>query len=368
MTARVRRWVEGSLWPRRGFSGYAGAVLLWPLSAVWGTLVVARRAAYRLGVLPSREAGIPVVSVGNLRVGGSGKTPFALWLARRLEHAGLPAAIVLRGYKGRFSGPLVCGRAREAFFSAEEVGDEAVLLSKQFDGLVVVSRRRLDGVELARREGARVAVLDDGFQHLALRRACDLVLVGRGERGVLPAGPLREPRWVARRADALVVVRREGEPDPEPPPRARVPVFEASLEVRSLVESVSGRWVERPAGLLAGRSVATVGAVARPESLRAALLRWEVRVVEALEWEDHHAYTEADWREILYRSRAAELIVTTEKDLAKLEAFPFPRRKLYALRVHVHVPRERELLECVFRRIGQEEGRTWRSTPSCSKS
>src|SRR5262249_43040387 len=151
---------------------------LLPASVVFGVLVRLRRAAYAVGLRRAASADIPVVSVGNLSVGGTGKTPFALWLAEELHQRGWKVAIVLRGYGGSDGGPSVVGRGGEALTSVAVAGDEAVMLAKRFEGVVITARERAAGVARARDEGCDIAVLDDGFQHLRLARACDVVLVG----------------------------------------------------------------------------------------------------------------------------------------------------------------------------------------------
>jgi tetraacyldisaccharide 4'-kinase len=305
--------------------------------------------------LPARTAPIPVVSVGNLTVGGSGKTPLALWLAEELRLRGWRAAIVLRGYGGAAAGPLVAGRDQAALASVADAGDEAVMLAKRFGGMVVVARDRLAGVKLAAEHGCDVAVLDDGFQHLRLARQCDIVLLAGGSGSLLPAGPHREPRSALGRADAVVVVERaesDGAP-PALPGRLAAPVFRARLRASALVESEGGKWRTRALGQLAGRTVAVVSAVGNPGAFHREVGSWEAEIHEIVALDDHHAYTVEDWRRIANRSRLVDLGVTTEKDLVKLEHFPFERGKLVALRLSPEVDDGAGLVDLVCARAGR---------------
>lgn len=346
-------FVRDTIWDRRGLAGKLLWLGLLPASFAFGAAVRLRRAAYAVGLRRGAKAEIPVVSVGNLSVGGTGKTPFALWLAEGLLGRGWKVAIVLRGYGGSAERPSLVGRGREALLSVAVAGDEAVMLSKRFAGTVVVARERAAGVALAQAEGCDIAVLDDGFQHLRLARDCDVVLVGPEAGSLLPAGPYREPRATLRRAQAIVAVDK-GEGDPAPLPSGlEVPIFRARLRTVSLVESDRGQWRELPIGLLAGRRVATVCAIGNPEAFQREVRAWEAEVHEIVALDDHHVYTVEDWRQIANRTRMLDLVLTTEKDLVKLEQFPFERGKLLALRLAPEVERGEELIDLVCEHAGR---------------
>jgi tetraacyldisaccharide 4'-kinase len=188
-------------WQRRG----ALAWLLWPASLVFGLLVLGRRLLYRLRILPSAHPGIPVIVVGNLTVGGSGKTPLVLWITQLLQANGWSPAIVSRGYGSSAAAP----RAATMVSEPGEVGDEPVLLARRSGCPVWVGRRRAAVVAALRAQHpeVNVVVLDDGLQHYALRRDVEIAVVdsrGLGNGFLLPAGPLREPRARLRSVDALV--------------------------------------------------------------------------------------------------------------------------------------------------------------------
>jgi len=347
----VARVLRERVWVRRG----AASLALAPLAALYCAGVSLRGGAYRLGVRRAKRVGAPVLSVGNLTVGGTGKTPAALWLAGRLREAGFRPAIVTRGYGGALGGRVLrampSGRAlRDGEGSLAEVGDEAALLAERFTGPVVCGVDRVAAAEEAiARYGADVVVLDDGFQHRRLERDLDIVLVdgraGFGNGALLPAGPLREPASALCRAGAVVVTKGPaagGLADEIARRAPSIPTFVADLVPKSLVGIDDGALVERPLGEVVGRRVVTVSGIAQPALFYDFLGQLEARAVEVLEFPDHHAYSTSDWQRICHAAHAADLVVCTEKDLVKLRRFPFARGMLVALRVDFTLAPEAE--------------------------
>ncbi len=342
--------------------------LAWPVGLAFGAVARARGAAFDGGLLHSVRLDVPVVSIGNLSVGGTGKTPAALWLGARLRSLGWTPAIVTRGYGGQLGGRVLRAAAPgatagEGWGDVAAVGDEAVLLAERFPGPVVCGVDRVAAARQAiERWGADLVVLDDGFQHRRLARCFDLVLVdggaGLGNGRVLPAGPLREPASALRRADAIVATKVES----LPPALERelghlapgVPIFHAALEPRCLVAAEGPATIERPLADVAGRAVVAVSGLARAESFWQALDRLGARVVEVMEYPDHHAYSHADWQRIGHAGRSADLVVCTEKDLVKLRRFPFARGGLLAVRVDfaLAAEAERDLVDRILLRTG----------------
>jgi tetraacyldisaccharide 4'-kinase len=181
------------------------AWLLWPASLVFGALVCLRRLLFRLRILRSSHPGVPVVVVGNLSVGGSGKTPLVLWIAEFLRARGWSPAIVSRGYGGAGGAPRAATLASEP----GEVGDEPVVLARRSGCPVWIGADRVKVVAALRLQHPEVdvVVLDDGMQHYRLRRDLEIAVVdsrGFGNGWLLPAGPLREPRRRLRGVDAVV--------------------------------------------------------------------------------------------------------------------------------------------------------------------
>lgn len=365
----LERAVERA-WRGEGASGRALRGLLLPVSAAFSLLARLRVLSYRLHLRRHRRLPGAVVSVGNLSVGGTGKTPTALWLAESLRRRGYAVAILSRGYGGQARQPTVVGdwpdlEAKGIAVSADVavVGDENLLLARRFPGPVIVARRRAEAGELACCElGAEVLVLDDGFQHLGLWRDFDLVCVRAavpGDDRVLPAGRLREPLSALRRAHAVLATKSE--PDERvsaalEPYLAELPVYRGRLRAVALVTPDPSGWREVPMGLLASRRSLGVAGLADPGPFYRTLHDWEARLEDFLEFPDHHVYTLDDWKKIAYRSRELDLVVTTEKDLVKLERFPFAKDKLVAVRVSMEVDDGEGLLEAMVGAIERRRG------------
>jgi tetraacyldisaccharide 4'-kinase len=295
-----------------------------------------------------RHAAIRTISVGNLTVGGNGKTPFTLFLASRLQAHGMKVAIVSRGF-GRIgangeSAALVSD-GTTIKLSPEKAGDEPVMMAKSFDGPIVVAKRRIEGVLLLSEFASPdVIVLDDAFQHRALTRDVDLVLINR-ERGfgnghLIPAGPMREPLRAIRRANAAIIVssgignRPSAITSRQMKEISQITTLRATLRPKALVRYEQGNWLEVPVAM-AGRRVLAVSGLADPSGFYAMLHEIDTDLVGVLEYPDHHVYNSSDWQTIVKAAIDADIVLTTEKDLVKLAKFPFARDSLYALRLEV---------------------------------
>jgi tetraacyldisaccharide 4'-kinase len=265
----------------------------------------ASRLARRLGPSPVRVPGVRVISVGALAAGGAGKTPLAMAIARRLVRAGVPTAIVLRGYRGAASrsGAIVSDGAR-VLAGAEDAGDEAMLHARGVPGAIVrIGADRLEAVRRARADGASVVVLDDGFQHVRVARDVDLCAIDAAcDRAPL----VREGADALDRA-TLLAVRDAGALPSDP--RA----FAWTLEPEALVDA-DLRTIGTPRDL-AGRSVVVACGIARPERVIATALAAGARVVGAVFARDHARVASRASRAL--RTSRAETILTTEKDLVR---------------------------------------------------
>ncbi|MET0281372.1 MAG: tetraacyldisaccharide 4'-kinase [Steroidobacteraceae bacterium] len=279
-----------------------------PLAACYGWALALRRAAYRYGIFTSRHPGIPVVVVGNLTAGGTGKTPLVMWLAQRLTECGLRPGIVLRGYGGRSSGP----RLLHAGATAADVGDEAVLLAAATGCPVAVGACRPDAADLLARAGCELVLADDGLQHLALRRDLAVVVVD-GERGfgngaLLPAGPLREPAMRLAAADVVVVHGTD---------LHAVVAGGAALHMRlepQPLQSLRGNR-QRPLQALRGLRLHAVAGIGHPARFFAQLRALGASPIEHA-FADHHRFQASD-----FAFGDGLDIVMTAKDAVKCRAF-----------------------------------------------
>jgi tetraacyldisaccharide 4'-kinase len=306
---------------------------------VIGAFASLRRELYRRGILRSEALPRPVVSVGNLTVGGSGKTPHVQFLASWMKGLGLRVAVLSRGYGRGSRGIVWVSRGEGPLVSPGIGGDEPVLLAVSLRGVpVLVGEVRAEaGRECLRRQEVDVFLLDDGFQHLSLRRDADILLVdagrGLGNRRTLPFGPLREPAGNARFADALVVTKCTGLSQGEgvartiPFPADR-PKAISRLVPRLLVDR---RGFESPLPPPGEEVVAFCG-LARNDQFSATLRESGFVLRKFLAYGDHHRYRPADLEDISSAAGGAP-VLTTEKDLVRLpERPPFDVK---ALRVGV---------------------------------
>jgi tetraacyldisaccharide 4'-kinase len=322
--------------------------LLAPLAAGYGAGVAVRNALYDRGWLRSERVPATVVSVGNLTVGGSGKTPTALWLATALERRGRRPALVARGYGKRRPGVVIVGDGRPLVDPADG-GDEAVLLAMRSGLPVVTGERRADAARAAcERFGADTIVLDDGFQHRALARDADLVLLppdGLPSR-LLPAGPLREPAGAVARARAVLALGDETRLPPRPAVASATPAFAGRLVPTGVVTMQDAAApVVRELASLPRDDVVAVAGVARPERFFALLERLGCRVVERVSFPDHYAYVPAD----LARVGRHRPVLTTEKDLVKLARLPGADAvPLAAVRIDVDVEDGERLVDVLL--------------------
>jgi tetraacyldisaccharide 4'-kinase len=314
---------------------------LTPASVLYSAALAARERWWRHH---ASDAEVPTISVGNLTVGGNGKTPFTLFLASRLHARGLAVAIISRGWGGASDTAALVSDGRNILMSPRMAGDEPVMMARSFGGPIAVARRRIDAAKMLRAHGHFDAfILDDGFQHLSLRRDVNLLLInsahGFGNGWVLPAGPLREPRSAVSRADAIVLIDSNVGQTPALTAAdlalpKHTPIIRASIRPRALVRADDSRWHESPLKL-AGRRVVAVSGLADSAGFHAMLADLGATLVALFDFPDHHDYTPFDVENLLSAARDLDHIVTTEKDLVKLERFPLADVSLYALRLEV---------------------------------
>jgi tetraacyldisaccharide 4'-kinase len=280
------------------------SLVLGPLGALYGA-VTARRMA-REGV----DAGIPVICVGNYHVGGAGKTPTVLALARLLRELGETPVVLSRGYGGRLKGPVMVDRDRHG---AADVGDEPLMMAR--DVPVAVARDRLDGVALAKSQGATVILMDDGFQNPQLAKDASLIVIdaarGIGNGRVFPAGPLRAPLGPQlARTDALIVIGEGHAADAlaaDIAGRGR-PVLRAQLQPDAASLAA-----------LAGRRVFAFAGIGDPERFFRTLRAAGIEVAATRAFADHHVFADDEIAALTAQAQRDGLtLVTTEKDLARL--------------------------------------------------
>ena len=302
------------LWYGDSTGARLGRGALWPLEQIYAGAVRLRGSMYDRGLLEIAKAPVPVLAIGNVSVGGTGKTPVAAWAVTQLRNNGARPAVVLRGY-----------------------GDDEPLVHRTLnpDALVVCDADRVRGARTAQAQGADCVVLDDAFQHRRLARTADWVLVSaerfaKGNRA-LPAGPLRESLAALRRADVAIVTRKFAslaEADAVAgriESLARVAAAVVHLAPNAVVDVRDG--TSRPLEVLRDVRIVAVAAVGEPEAFFTQLREAGARAVHTVSFRDHHAFTDADVAKLVHAASAADAVVCTLKDAVKL-APQWPDRKV----------------------------------------
>ncbi len=317
------------------------------LSQLYSLAMRVRALLYRHGVISRRRLRNPVISVGNLTVGGTGKTPFVAYLAGVLKKAGYQPVILSRGYRGKAEhSTLVVSDGRKILCDAASSGDEPFLLAGQLPGVrVAVGKdRHRSGTLVEQDAGDKVVhILDDGFQHLRLKRNLDILLVDAtdpfGGGKLLPAGRLREPLAAMGRADLVVITRSHllGEIDDlEAVIRGHnklTPISYFYHDVVGVFDLKSGRQFRTRDFM--GRRVVALAAIGNPGLFVQDLEHYQMDIRHQLLFPDHHPYSQGDLDQALERldENGAEAVMTTEKDAVRLQDLEFGDGQIFVLKI-----------------------------------
>lgn len=291
-------------WLKRGWL----ARLLWPVAAIYGLVVRLRLSLYRNELLPSEHFSVPVIVVGNIVVGGAGKTPLVIELVRHLQSQGLPVGVVSRGY-GRLGQACIEVKSKTPVIQS---GDEPALIKNATSAPVFVASRRTDALRalLAAYPATKVVVCDDGLQHYALQRDIEIAVFddrGIGNGWLLPAGPLREP-WPERKQQGLDLVLHTGQK----------PAFEGFTSSRQLVDyAVAANGSRIALTALRSRPLVALAGIANPDAFFTMLRECGLTLEKTLPLPDHHEFVETD-----LAGYAGRAVVCTEKDAVKLFSMP----------------------------------------------
>lgn len=357
-----RWWEEGAPVPM--------AAALGVLSIGYRLALPIRDRAYRWGLLRSARLPCPVVSVGNITLGGSGKTPTVELAVLTLRDLGARPAVVSRGYGRQSRGVHVVADGEGIRLAPREAGDEPLLLAERLPGVpVVVGENRLEAGRVAiERCGATVLVLDDGFQHRAVDKDLEILVVnGRAPWGngrLFPRGTLREPLSALTRADLVVMSNPSGAADVEAITAAvrrrnpRAVVVAAAYHAEEAREARAGSRIA--AGDLAGKRLLAFAGLGSPRSFTDTLASLGVRVMGLVEFPDHHWYTPGDLADLDRQSRAvrAEGLVTTEKDATRFRELLLPPIPLWVIPVRLALESGHEAwLQALGRTLGSSSAR-----------
>ena len=308
--------------------------ILKPLSAVYGLAVTARKAAYRRGWFATRKLARPVVSIGNLTVGGTGKTPLVEYVADLLAKRGLKPGILTRGYGRRSKADLISVEpAEKRSPDPHEIGDEPALLGRKLPQVpMVVGADRFRGGQLAEEKfGVDVHILDDGFQRLSIARDLDIVVLDAtrnlSKQSLLPAGRLREPVEALKRAQIIVISRVELADPKRVEDLARqinpdAKIFHAETKLGGLADVKTGR--AHPTNEVQEEPIFAFCGVGNPGAFFVNLSQWGFKVAGTATYPDHHVYTKHEFAMMVLAlkrpagSRGVNYVLTTEKDAQNL--------------------------------------------------
>jgi len=342
----------------------AWGVFLGALSWLFEGIVSLRTSLYKQRILRPEHLGCLVIVVGNLTVGGTGKTPVVEKLARSLHERGRKVAILSRGYRSRRepvlrkwfrllthqepAPPRVVSDGERVLLDSEVAGDEPYMLARNLPGvLVITDKDRVKAGNFAiRKYGVDTLILDDGFQYFKLQDHLQLLLVDKsnpfGNGRVLPRGILREPVKQMRRASYVFLTKSDGRPDPQL--RATIDKYRPGTDLiecthaPKYLQTVFGS-EQKPLEALHGRRVAALSAIAAPESFEAFVERYGAKLVVRRRFIDHHRFHSWELEDFYAEAvaRGAEFLVTTEKDAVRIPSTPEPPLPLFFLRVEIEI-------------------------------
>ena len=318
-------------------SDHFSQVLLKPLTWPYKVILSMRRLAYEQKWLVSKHISCPVISIGNLTVGGTGKTPIIIDLAGKLLANKIKVGILSRGYGRRGNSRcVIVGNGQGVFGSSTETGDEALMIAKILpEAVVIVDPDRVAASEKAISEfKCQVLLLDDGFQHWRLQRDSNIVLIDYSEDpskdALLPAGRLREPLSALKRATHIVITKVPRNYDPKKLNYLRALIEKYAPEAQTsscefisttVEQFISGSWQTKSIDLLKNMSVVAFCGIAKPKAFFESLKKTGAHIVEQISFADHHHYSHEDLKKLkeLLTKSGAEYLITTRKDLIKLD-------------------------------------------------
>ena len=323
--------------------------LLLPLSLLYRAGVAARSFLYEIGLLKQRRLSAKVISVGNVTVGGTGKTPLVIYLAENLSRQNKKVAILTRGYKRKKKEMIELTQATRESVNWEEVGDEPYLMARRFSQvpILVTKNRVLSGGYASEKLGSNILILDDGFQHLKLHRDLDVVVIDSsnpfGNEKLLPAGILREPMNSLERADLFVLTKTDQTEDKDGlieklrtyNPKALV--VESVYSVRSVEDACDRSSVN--AEELTNRRALAFSGIGNPVSFTDTLEKLGIQVLGHRVFGDHYAYRKKDILDLAEEARdlGVDFIVTTEKDSVRIPLINRLEIPLYVLKIDLKI-------------------------------
>ncbi|MDP1676684.1 MAG: tetraacyldisaccharide 4'-kinase [Bacteroidota bacterium] len=313
--------------------------LFLPFVPLYGLAAMLRNWFFDIGIFHSIDVGVPVISVGNITTGGTGKTPIVKSIASILIENGRHVAIISRGYGRNSNGTIIVSDGKNILTDADLGGDEPLLLAEQLrKAIVIVDEDRIRGAQKAIKEfGATVIVLDDGFQHRYIKRLKNIVLIDSQhspfKTSLLPAGYRRELISSFKRSDAIVVTKANDINEALPLLKnteldSIAHKFSSSFQPSGIRHLFGG--VKQSLTMLKGHTAIGLCGIAKPESFQQSLEQCGVRVNKYFNFPDHHKFTRDDIEQVMnsFKMNNADFIITTEKDAVRLKEFEMVLKQL----------------------------------------
>jgi tetraacyldisaccharide 4'-kinase len=337
-------------------------IFFYLLSFPYEGAVCTRNRLFDNGFLKQKRIDCPVISVGNLTVGGTGKTPMVLLLAGMLKERGLRPAVLSRGYGGKSAAEvLVVSDGRQVFAGPEQAGDEPVLIARRLKDVPVLagSKRAVTGQYALEHFDVDAILLDDGFQHRYLKRDLDIVLLDSrqplGNGFLLPRGPLREPPSALGRA-GIIAFTRAGDSDAKPVDERLSGILPGRLVLRTHVRPTSltaPDGEELPLSSLQGKRVFAFAGIARPDSFRQTIESLGGAIAGFRAFPDHHRYRAEDLDRIENEAglARADILLATEKDVVKISESPQLSSRVHGLLIETEILEGRERLEAALKEL-----------------
>jgi tetraacyldisaccharide 4'-kinase len=339
-------------------------ILVWPLSQIYAMIIQIRNFCYEKQWLSSKRLSTRVISVGNITVGGTGKTPLVESLASFLHEKGFRVGILSRGYRRKKSNNelTVIPNGNALRENAIYAGDEPVLLASHLPEVpIIVGRNRVQAGEKAIEEfGCDLLILDDGFQHRKIKRDLDIVVIDGtnpwGNGGILPAGPLREPKRNLKRADAVVLSRTDETNHLE---NVLIQIDSLSMAPVWFAKHKPEHWINfnkgttRPLCFLEKKCVIAFCGIGNPDSFRRTLMSMDIEIIGFFPHQDHHWYTIHELQKMadLAQSKGAVALVTTEKDRMRIPESFANTVPIFILKIKMEIQGNGETLDTLLKPI-----------------
>ena len=339
---------------KRGLAASFIKVFLSLISALYYLIIICRNILYKIGFLKEKRLPCCVISIGNLSWGGTGKTPITEKVSKILSKNNIFHAVLSRGYKSKKSKAInIVSTTRKVLLKSSVAGDEALMLAKKLKEVPVISgkNRFLTGKYVIEEYGVRSLVLDDGYQHISLKRDLNILLIDSSKdfenNKLIPAGSLREPFTALRRAD-LIVLTKTNQIDKNISSfktfikryNKIAPIFKAVHKCDAVIDFKSKRAYE--ATLFKNKKVLAFSAIADPQSFKKSLRDIGAEIIDFIEFSDHHYYSSDEIKAIDSKAKElkAEAIITTEKDVMRSSELFFLMGNLFFLQLSVDLDEE----------------------------